>query len=527
MNGPALDHLASATILVVDDSEAARTVFGSWLRRAGATVHEAQNGADALDLIARVRVDLILLDVHLPDMSGFDVCDQVKSNRATAAIPVLHVSATATRPRDRSAGLNRGADGYLIEPVERGELLATVTSLLRYREVLRTSERLAARLERLHQATLLMNAAATVSDLIMFAATGLTELFAAPAAVLVAREGYGRVAQASPNQLDPVLHHCLPQAVLAIAEAARGEEPIDLAALAELLGVETVEAAHTAPIMTPRGELVGAAVLLTDPAKPEDELLLDHFSQALAVAFENQRIYDVEHQIALTLQHAMLPQTLPRPAGVDIAVRYQAASETVEIGGDFYEVITLDEDRTLLAIGDVLGHSLQAATVMAELRYSLRAFAQMGVSAGDIIVRLNRILCESHPRLTATLCVAVIDTATDQIVITNAGHVPPLIAGPDGVEFVEEHGALLGLRGAPRPPTVSHPFGPGALVVLATDGLMERRDENVSVGLQRLHDRVARHRGSLEQLCEVLIQEVGAGVDTFDDIAIITARRPI
>src|SRR5206468_1726454 len=113
---------------------------------------EATTGTEAIDLLTRLRFDVVLLDVNLPDMSGFDVCAHIKSTRRTAAIPVLHVSATATGADDRSTGLMRGADGYLVEPIERDELLATVLALLRYHEARRAAERLAARLEQLHQA---------------------------------------------------------------------------------------------------------------------------------------------------------------------------------------------------------------------------------------------------------------------------------------------------------------------------------------------------------------------------------------
>ena len=364
---------AAQCILVVDDSEGTRFVFANWLRRAGYTVHEATTGTEAIDLLARIRFDVVLLDVNLPDMSGFDVCTHIKSTRRTAAIPVLHVSATATGPDDRSTGLIRGADGYLVEPIERDELLATVIALLRYHEARRAAERLAARLEQLHQVTLLINAASSVAELTRFASTGAAAIFGAPAIVLAARDGRGWVAKTFPDDVEAVLRFCDPAAVLALAGAAAAHEPVDLGAIGPGFTAHPQSAIHASPLTTPRGELVGAVVLLSDPSGFDDDLM-DHFCQAVAVAFENQRLYAVEHQIALTLQQAMLPQSLPQPAYLDIAVRYQAASDTVEIGGDFYEAIELD-DRVLLAIGDVAGHSLRAATVMAELRYSLRAFA--------------------------------------------------------------------------------------------------------------------------------------------------------
>lgn len=115
-----------ATILVVDDTAASRYISGSWLRRSGHRVIEAATGTEALAALAATEVDLVLLDVGLPDMSGFDVCERIKSDPALAR-PVIHLSATAIRGADRAQGLTRGADAYLTEPVEPDELLATVT----------------------------------------------------------------------------------------------------------------------------------------------------------------------------------------------------------------------------------------------------------------------------------------------------------------------------------------------------------------------------------------------------------------
>ena len=375
-------------ILVVDDTDGSRLVFADWLRRAGYQVVEAATGADALALLSRSRFDLVLLDIHLPDMSGMDVCDQIRGTRATATVPVLHVSATAIGADDRTAALNRGADGYLIEPIERDELLATVTSLLRYHDARRTAERFAQRLERLHESTLLMNAASTIGELLQFACTGLTGIFSARAAVLVSREGVGRAAIASPNQLNPLVQECSSNDVLLLATAV-GEGPV-----VELPDMDIDFASESgtvigSPVATPVGELVGAVLLMLERCPPEDELMLDHFAQALAVALENQRLYSLEHQIALTLQRALLPASMPQPADLEIAVRYLAASDSVEVGGDFYEGVTRDDGVTVVAVGDVVGHSLQAATVMAELRLSLRAFASMAVPMPQIIERIG------------------------------------------------------------------------------------------------------------------------------------------
>lgn len=514
-----------ATILVVDDAEGSRHVFASWLRRAGHTVVEAATGAEALGLLSRTTVDLVVLDVNLPDMSGLDVCDLVKASRATAAIPVLHVSATATRPDDRSAALLRGADGYLIEPIERDELLATATSLLRYHDARRTAERLATRLERLHQATLLMSAAPAMIDLLQFAGTGLVSVFGAPAAVLAARDDVGRIAFATPNQLEPTIHSCPVADVIAIAAAASDGGLGDLGALSSFFDAPAGPALAT-PIATPLGESVGAIVLYTELRRPEDELMLDQFAQALAVSLENQRLYALEHKIALTLQRAMLPASIPQPDYLEVAVRYLAASDSIEIGGDFYETIERNDEVTLVAVGDVVGHSLQAATVMAELRHSLRAYASVGLELAEILDRLGTMLRTTHPGMTATVCLAEIHRQ-GEVRIANAGHVPPVIADAAGSRLVTEHGPLLGLAGPKQAPTTVLPFGPGSTLVLVTDGLIERKHEDIETGLDRLLACASEHHDAAEALCERILADVGAGADTFDDIAIVVARaRP-
>jgi PAS domain S-box-containing protein len=130
-------------ILHVDDADAQRYALSRVLRHAGFEVLEARTGRQALDLAAQLP-DLVILDVNLPDIDGFAVCKQIKANEATARIPVLHLSATMVSTEARVAGLDGGADAYLIQPVQHEELLATVRALLRVRkaeEALWTSER--------------------------------------------------------------------------------------------------------------------------------------------------------------------------------------------------------------------------------------------------------------------------------------------------------------------------------------------------------------------------------------------------
>ncbi len=128
-----MSDLSAPSILYVDDDDGDRQAFAWMLRRAGYRTREARTGADALRL-AEEKPDLIILDINLPDIDGFEVCRRIKSHPATEAIPVLHVSGVYLQSADRTPALDDGADGYLTKPVEPREVIATVRTLLRTRQ---------------------------------------------------------------------------------------------------------------------------------------------------------------------------------------------------------------------------------------------------------------------------------------------------------------------------------------------------------------------------------------------------------
>ena len=193
----------AAVLLLVDDDEAKRYVLATWLKRAGHTVIEVGTGHEALDQAE--TADMVLLDVNLPDMSGFDVCRQLKSDPRTAAIPVIQVSATAVAVADRAHGLTQGADAYLIEPTEPAELLPTVTAVLRYYRARQRAELTASRLASLTSVTLNINRAQTFDGLARAAAAGAARIFEVPTVlILVLPDGQLRRMAASPERPVPV-----------------------------------------------------------------------------------------------------------------------------------------------------------------------------------------------------------------------------------------------------------------------------------------------------------------------------------
>ncbi|MGH3258167.1 MAG: response regulator, partial [Streptosporangiaceae bacterium] len=374
------------TVLLVDDDEAKRYVIATWLRRAGHAVTEVGTGAEAL-AIAGVA-ELILLDVNLPDMSGFDVCRTIKGDARTAAIPVIQVSATAIAVSDRAHGLTQGADAYLVDPSEPEELLATVTAMLRYSRARQRAERTVALLSVMAGVTMEINAAETFGGLARAAAAGAARVFGVEAIlVLQMPDGQDSRVSASPQRPDPVRRGGSPG--LADRVAGHVLEDGQGSAVASL---GTEEWLRLVPDSTLR-ENVCLAVARTKQDRPpvalavaaegargeEETQVLRQLVQSVALAVEALRSYAEEHLIALTLQRSFLPARLPQVPGLAMSFRYIPASDQAAVGGDFYEALTW-RDRILIAIGDVQGHSLHAATVMGELRHALRAFASEGHS---------------------------------------------------------------------------------------------------------------------------------------------------
>ena len=508
--------MSPATVLVVDDSATKRYLLVSWLTRAGFTVRQAETGGEALDVLPGSGVDLVVLDVKLPDMSGFDVCEKIKTDPAYGVLPVIHVSAHAVDVNDRTQGLNRGADAYLVEPIEPDELIATCHAVLRYYSARQRAELLAARMVRLAEATLAINSASTLPGLLQAAAAGAHDIFGGPVVVLAENaDGEGLAAVGTSPEVRP---WSLIERDVAVGSLVRTDDAA---------GWDVVE--------WPAGEsvAVAAARLRTDRppvyvAVPSSSQtpgfpVLRQLSQAVAAAVEAQRSYDEEHRIAVTLQRSLLQSSLPDVPGVELAMRYEPAGAQTEVGGDFYELTMLD-GRLLVAIGDVAGHSLHAATVMAEVRHAVRAYAVEGHPPGTVVSLVNRFMRTVLPADSATLCLLTLEPATGLVRMASAGHLPPLLHTADGVEFLPTRGPLLGLT-APRPVDMEFVLPPGGTLVLYTDGLVERRDADIDVGLAALRAATARVEPSLDAFCRRLLVQLGGPGQQADDIAVVALRR--
>ncbi|MFF4354808.1 SpoIIE family protein phosphatase [Streptomyces sp. NPDC001530] len=277
-----------------------------------------------------------------------------------------------------------------------------------------------------------------------------------------------------------------------------------------------------------RGMVLGLATCYrTRPLGPftdDDVALACELASRTAVCVDNARLYHREHDTALILQRGMLPQHIAPPPGIEVAHRYLPASDVNEVGGDWYDVIPLDNGKAALVIGDVMGHGTQAAAVMGRLSASVRALARLNLDPPDLLHHLEAALQDLPEPMLATFLYAVVDPATGRCCIARAGHPPPAAVAPDGTARLLEVPAATPLGvGDTRYTTTDTTLEPGSLLLLYTDGLVEARGTDIDDRLAELTHLLSQPPPSLDRLCDTLLTHlVPASAD--DDIALLVAR---
>ena len=280
-----------------------------------------------------------------------------------------------------------------------------------------------------------------------------------------------------------------------------------------------------------RGGRVGALVLVrTEPGRRygrEDLELASEIASRAALAIEAARVYERDHEIAVSLQQALLPPALDEVAGLAVATRYEAGHEHLQIGGDWYDAVRLPDGRILFAVGDVVGRGLPAAAAMSRLQTALAALAPAARGPAELVERLERFATEVAGAEFATVAAAMLDPVTGELRYATAGHPPPLLVLPDGeTRYLDD---------APSAPLCG--LGPmtrqegrvvltdGTLLVLYTDGLIERRGQLLDVGLERLAQSARTLRGgAIGDLADGILAELTAGESLRDDIALLCVR---
>lgn len=280
--------------------------------------------------------------------------------------------------------------------------------------------------------------------------------------------------------------------------------------------------------LTVSGHAVGACVVSWDRPHPfsnDERSVLTSVAALIAQALDRARLYDAKHQLAQKLQTALLPSSLPRVPGLDVAARYLPASHGMDIGGDFYDVIRCDETGVAATIGDVQGHSINAAALMGQVRTSVHATA--GVPPSDVLSRTNRLLTDLDTGLFTSCVYASLDLVHHRVDLANAGHLPPILRRPDGhTEVLDpEPGLLLGIDRDTEYRTTALHLPPGAMLALYTDGLVEVPGTDIGDAIAALADLLSRTpQQSLDGVADALIRPHEHTDHRPDDIALLLLR---
>jgi PAS domain S-box-containing protein len=273
------------------------------------------------------------------------------------------------------------------------------------------------------------------------------------------------------------------------------------------------------------GEVSGVVLvrsLTPDRFDENDAALLALVADRAALAIGNARLYEREHGIVETLQRSLLPARLPQLPGASIAARYLPGG--ADVGGDWYDAIALGDGGLGLAMGDVVGHGIEAAALMGELRNALRAYALEGLSPGVVIAKLDRLVQHLEADQMATLVYAVIDPDWAGVRFASAGHPPPLLLSPGGHADFLWDGRSTPLGAGVRPEEGTASLDGGSTFALYTDGLVEVRGEALDFGLERLRNAVKDGPPEPEALCDHVIRTMLGNHAARDDVAFLALR---
>jgi sigma-B regulation protein RsbU (phosphoserine phosphatase) len=336
---------------------------------------------------------------------------------------------------------------------------------------------------------------------------------------------------------------------VSMVDALVSGQPVHMAVRQELvapsLPTEEVRAAwrrlgtssYTIVPLRARGATFGALALLNTHVRPphtELEIAIAvEVGRRGALALDNARLYGRQLKVAETLQHSLLTAP-PQPDDLEIAVRYRPAASYQQVGGDWYDAFQQPDGATMLVIGDVVGHNIDAAAAMGQIRSILRGIAyDRPESPARVLTRVDRVLTGLTIGTLATALVARIEQPPDlageglrRLRWSSAGHLPPLLQRPDGTvrPLDSSPDRLLGADSSGERRDHDALLQPGDTVVFYTDGLIEHGRTGIDEGITRLIDHLAELAGQpLEKLCDLLLDRIAPG-RADDDIAILAVR---
>ena len=278
-----------------------------------------------------------------------------------------------------------------------------------------------------------------------------------------------------------------------------------------------------------RGEVISDATGAVTGMRGTTQDVTDQYRAAAAVSTAHQALLRQqmelaeEHRLKETLQRAVLPATLPEGDGFRLAARYLPADQPAMVGGDWYDAFSLPDGTVALAVGDVVGHDLEAAATMGQMRNALRAYAFADGPPASVLGHLNRLADGLADGGLATAAFCVLDVAGRTFRWAGAGHPPPLVIGPDGARLLPPPiGMMLGADPAARFEDVVVPLRAGELLVLYSDGLIERRNSDLDADLASLVAAADGLAGrSPEDVCAALVDRLVPDTGHEDDVCLL------
>ncbi|MCW3041792.1 MAG: histidine kinase, partial [Solirubrobacterales bacterium] len=501
-----------ADILVADDNADMRGYIAGLL--AGRhTVRTAADGVEALRLAREQAPDLVLTDVMMPRLDGFGLLKALQQDPATVGVPVVMLSARSGE-EGTVGGLEAGASDYLVKPFTARELLARVNATLELDRVRRTRDELQRSRTLLDQAQRLAGVASWDLDL----ETG--QVFAS--------HEFLRQLELDAAQLDELPFEQLMLSVVHPDDLDRVQEALRTGAAGAPIDYEVRlrYADGRERLFRTLGELErdpdGRPLRLR--GSNQDITEQRAAERALAAAAAAREAAARESAIADQLQRSLLPAREFALEHLAVAAAYEAGVAGTQVGGDWYDVIELGAGRTALVIGDVMGRGVPAAAVMGQLRAAVRAYARLDLEPAVVLELLDAAVRDLGEDQIVTCVYAVYDPMDRSLVFANAGHLPPILQAPGEAprRLTEASGPPLGSG----PLTLRNdrvPFPPGSLVALYTDGLVERRDQDIDAGIDAVAARLAAGGPALEALPQALMDALLSGGPE-DDVAILLAR---
>ncbi|RSM59538.1 histidine kinase [Actinoplanes sp. ATCC 53533] len=469
-------------VLFADDNADLRDHVARLLRPSF-DVTTVPDGRQALELALVEQFDLVLTDVMMPRLDGFGLIKALRADERTRDVPIVVLSARAGE-ESSVEGLSAGADDYLVKPFSVRDLTARVRANL---ELGQNRRQIISRLRGLVDAAAAVNTVSTTAEVLDVAARHVQAMTSAGRVVLTASGARAEVDGGAGGS-------AVPDSVL--------------------------------PLPDTSGATLGELSVWSGADGPPEPVLLTQLARLVGLRLGNARLYEAEHRIASTLQHSLLPQSLPRVPGAIVASRYLPGSSEAEVGGDWYDVILAPGQQLFLVIGDVVGKGVQAAAGMGQLRNALRAYILEGFDCGEALSRLNRLVDNLGRRQFATVVCVRFDPRTRELHYSSAGHPSPMVAAPGEEGRLLHSSALgppIGALGDVTYPTRAATLEPGHRLLLYTDGLVEDRRKGIDQGLAEVRADLAKPTEHVEDLLDVLLAKA-AQQTRRDDIALLALQ---